>query len=235
VKILLGTILNRKFLLITLLAASLCSANLYAASLHTGEDDAAADENSLQATKLKGKDFELTIWGSANKSMYGDIDNQYQHIEIIMDGNKPVTDYIDIGGNKFQLEDIIFAPGYSFELKKLIPGTTREQLITQGSEWIPRGVGSLGTYSIYRIDEQGITELLNLITDRYRSEDEINDQPSLSLEADVQEKMENGKPVIIYCYQEDGGKYHTIIFRWNGKAFVDATGMYRKIDEKYSP
>lgn len=204
------------------------------ASTEVLSDDAAVDDNWKQ-TKLKGKDFELTIWGSASKSIYGNIDNKSQHIEITMDGGNSATNFINSDGSKFELGQVIFAPGYSFELKRLIPDTTREQLIIKGSEWIPRGVGSLGTYTIYRIDEKGITELLSLITERYRSEDEINDQPSLSFKATVQEKMENNKLVITYRYQEDGGKYHTINFRWNGKAFVDATGTYKKIDEEYYP
>ncbi len=197
--------------------------------------DEAVAEDGWKQIKLKGKDFEMTVWGSANKSIYGDIDNKYQHIEIIMNGGESVTDYIDIAGNKLKLEDIIFAPGDSFELKKLIPGAPREQLVVEGSEWIPRGVGSLGIYEIFCIDKKGITILLSLITDRYRSEDESTDQPSLNLKATVQEKVENGKLVIVYRYQEDGGEYHTINFLWNGRAFVDTTGKYKKIDKEYSP
>ena len=195
-----------------------------------GVNDTEADQNSLKQTALlKGKDFELRAWGSS--SDYAT--DRDQIIDITMASGKSVTDCIDMDGGKSKLDDIRFSPSDSFELKKLITGFPREQLVVRGSAWLTRGEGGVETYFIYRIDEAGITELLHLVTGREFDGDD--DRPSLSLTATVQEKIENGELVIVYCYKTDNRKYRTINFRWNGSAFIDATGTYKKLHEKYSP
>lgn len=185
------------------------------------------DVNSLKQTlKLKGTDFELTT-----RKVEGSKD---QSLMIIMDGKPPITNFTNLDGTKDNLENIRFSAADTFELRKLIPDVKREQLIVKGSASLSRGEGEIKNYSIYSINEGGISKLLNLITER--TFEGLNERPPLYMTAKVQEKIENGKIIVMYRYKLDNNhNYRTILFSWNGSAFIDGTGMYKKIYEKYRP
>jgi len=192
-----------------------------------GEVKEEEEENSPKlASKLKGTDFELTTQTIES--------NGEQRLTIRMNTGKPVANFTSVSGEKYLLENITYSPADSFKLKNIIPGAQREQLVVRGNTLLTRGEGQVKSYSIYRIDETGITELLNLITKR--NFDGQDNRPSLYLTATVKEKIENNKLVIEYRYKgDDMSKYRVIRFKWNGSAFVDAKGSYKKIQNKYRP
>lgn len=177
-----------------------------------------------QSKELNGVDFKLTISPNSNP--------KYQDLQVLMNGNKPIRDFIGMDGQSTKIENLTFNQNDTFELKKLIPEAEREQIIGLGREWLPDGYGALGTYSVYLVEPIHLTEVLSLITER---ECNGQDKPAQSLQATVTEKTIDGQLTIEYRYSAEKAPYQTILFRWDGKAFVDSSGRYKEIHDQYHP
>jgi hypothetical protein len=200
--------------------------------IETVEDEDVNDGELVVTAKLKGKDFELTA-----SAMSGELigyQNQYQNISIQMDNGNILSEYRNsVTGEKLRIEDAGFAPGDVFKLKNLLPGVPREQLIVEGSEWFPRGEGTTENYTIYRVDDNGITELLSLLTKRDFDGIEDSNRPAVYFSATVEEKIENKKLTIVYKYTINKGKHHKLNFEWDGRKFTEKTGKYKEVRELY--
>lgn len=192
--------------------------------------DEAEEGELIETAKLKGRDFELTA--SAMSGDYIEYQNKYQYISIVMSKGKELTEYtINETGKKFKIQEIGFAPGDVFKLKNLLPGEPREQVVVKGSEWFPRGEGTAEDYSIYRIDDNGITQLLLLTTKRDFEGVEGHNRPAINFKATVEERIENGKLTIVYKYANKKGKRRKLNFTWDGSKFNESSGKYKEVKE----
>ncbi|RFP21800.1 hypothetical protein D0T25_11180 [Duganella sp. BJB488] len=174
---------------------------------------------------LKGKDFNLQVTVNGNPS--------YRNLEVSMADGRPILLERSLGGQIGKLADTTFAPSDEFELKQLIPGDVREQIVCHGNQYLTQGEGKFGAYAIYRIEGDRLQTLLELITERDREEG--NGPSSQKLKATVEETTSDGLPAIIYRVKVEQQPERTIVFRWNGKIFEDASGEYAKIESEYNP
>ena len=76
----------------------------------------------------------------------------------------------DLDGKTGELLNTTFAPNDKFKLVKLIPGDDREQIVCEGSAYLPQGQGGLDTYTLFRIEGDRLQELMSVITQRDREE-----------------------------------------------------------------
>lgn len=198
----------------------------------TVEDADVNDGKLIETAKLNGKDFELSAFAMSGD--YIGYQNKYQKISIKMNNGKLLTDYTDnVSGKKLKIEEVGFAPGDVFNLKNMLPGEPREQLIVNGSEWFPRGEGIAENYTIYRVDDDGITELLTLLTKREFDGIEVHNRPAVHFSANVEEKLENKKLTIVYKYTNNNGKRHKLNFVWDGRKFTEKSGKYKAVKDLY--
>jgi hypothetical protein len=174
---------------------------------------------------LKGSDFLLRVSVNGNDS--------YRNVEVSMDDGKTVGLVGDLDGKTGELLNTTFAPNDKFKLVKLIPGDDREQLVREGSAYLPQGQGGLDTYTLFRIEGDRLQELMSVITQRDREEG--NGPPAQKLDAHLEQTTVDGKPAFIYRVTADAAPERTILFVWNGKRFEDASGAYEKIREEYLP
>lgn len=173
----------------------------------------------------RGEDFVLSVTENGN--------SLYKNLEIKLANGNSIKEVIGIDGSTSRLENLLFSNNAQFELKRLLPNEKREQIVVTGKTVLPGGYGTVGTYTIYRVDEEQLTELINLITER--DFPGLEGQPAQKLTASVSEKMEDGQLAIVYRFLADSLHYRTIVFRWNGSDFVDSSGKYKSIDAKYRP
>ncbi|MCU6498257.1 hypothetical protein LPN04_10680 [Rugamonas sp. A1-17] len=194
-----------------------------AASAHEEQEDA---EGEAQVTKsLKGKDFSLQVTVNGNDS--------FRNLEVSMSDDRQIRLVRSRKGEISELSNLIFSPADNFELKRFIPDDAREQILCKGSQFLSRGAGSLGSYSLYRIEDDHLQELVSLLTER-----EVEDGNGFTpqkLHATVEETTRDGQPAIIYRVKADKHRERIIVFRWNGKIFEDASGQYDKIIAEYIP
>lgn len=198
------------------------------ASAETAEITEESEQETVMAD-LKGKDFQLkgTVMGNPDFA-------NYQGVEVTMSDGTPIPEMIDLEGNVYQMENLVWSHIDTFELKNLILGDEREQIVLYGMSWIPRGIGGLDTYAVYRVEPKRLTELVSVITGRTSADVKPGEKP-FNFKAIVTEKSENGQPVLEYEYGEEGEPKHILYFKWNGKFFEEPTGKYAKIREKYQP
>lgn len=190
--------------------------------------DADADEqNALQPTlSLKGKDFSLDVFVNGNEL--------FRNVDISMDDNRPIRWLRQLDGEALELAGTTFSPGDDFELKHLIPGEAREQIICKGGAALSAGQGIIATYAIFRIEGDTLQELFNVITKRERDGDGDGAAPQ-QLEANVEPTTRDGQPAFLYRVKAGADPEKTIVFRWNGKQFEDTSGEYAKIRDEYAP
>ena len=186
--------------------------------------DAAPEEGAITQT-LSGRDFTLQLAVNGNE--------KYRDLSITMSDGTPVTKLHSLQGTSGELSNITFAPGDTFELSSLIPGQAREQIVCKGSDYLMGGEGTLETFSMYRIDNGELHELISVITGREREEG--NGPPAQKLAASATQTTQDGTPAIIYRVKAGDAPERTITFLWNGKQFVDASGEYKKLDQQYRP
>ena len=189
-------------------------------------DEVSEDEANGNLTKtLKGKDFTLKTWGHEGAPVT-------QTVTVTMNDGSTVDNWVGHDGQKGDLFNLTW--NGDIDLKNLIPGMPREQIISHTSDWFPRGEGTLETYSICLVGEGKIEEVLRVITGR--DFDGIGDRPAVSFSATVEEVLKNGELSILYRYQDKKSKNRTIIFKWNGKIFEDtSSGKYEKLESQYWP
>jgi hypothetical protein len=173
----------------------------------------------------RGEDFVLSVTENGN--------SLYKNLEITLTNGNPIKDVISIDGSTSRLENLLFSNNALFELKRLLPNEEREQIVVTAKTVLPGGYGTVGNYTIYRVDEEKLTQLINLITER--DFPGLEGQPVQKLTASVSEKMEDGQLAIVYRFLADSLHHRTIVFRWNGSSFVDSSGKYKSIDAKYRP
>lgn len=187
--------------------------------------EAPDDDEGKLTQLLKGKDFTLRVTENGNQ--------MFRNLEVSMADGRPVHALRSMDGQIGELSNTTFAPADNFELKQVIPGDVREQILCKGSELLNRGEGMLGTYSLYRINGDQLQELISLVTER-----EVEDGNGLTpqkLSATVEETTRDGQPAIVYRVKAGALPERTIEFRWNGKRFEDASGEYAKIASEYRP
>lgn len=186
----------------------------------------AADAVEPEITQsLKGRDFTLRVSVNGNDS--------YRNVDIGMDDGTPIQLLRSLEGQSGPLDNITFAPADKFELINLLAGEPREQIVCQGSQWLTRGEGGLGSYTIYRIEGERLQELVSVITERDREGDD--GKPAKKLEAQVEHTTRDGVPALLYRVKKGAEPERTIVFLWNGKRFDDASGAYQKIADEYLP
>ncbi len=190
-------------------------------AVETFDSDAAFESPN---NELHGKDFTVNIT---------DDGALYKNLNINLNDGKSINELVRADGSTTNLEKVLFSSGNVFELKRLLPNIAREQLIIKGSAVLTDGYGIVKDYSVYRIDDTKLTELINLVTERDFSG--AKGQSALKLTGTVTDKEENGKFFIIYRYRANQTKFQTILFQWNGSRFVDPSGQYEKLNEKYRP
>lgn len=174
---------------------------------------------------LKGRDFSLRVSVNGNES--------FRDLQVEMDDGTPVRLLRTLAGETGELSNMTFAPADTFELVKLIPGETREQIVCKGSSLLNRGEGMLDTYTLYRIEGDHLQELISVITMRDREEDE--GMPAQKLKASIEATTRDGQPAFLYRVKTGNAPEQTIVFLWNGKQFEEASGAYRKIEEANAP
>jgi hypothetical protein len=173
---------------------------------------------------LKGKDF------TAKVIISGDL---HRELSVDMDNGTPVTFIRSVAGTDTPLEDNVVPAGYAYELKQVLPGEPREQIVCDGGELLPRGEGMLDTYSVYRVEGDHLQELINVITNR--DVEEGNGPAPKQLKATLELSTRDGQPAYIYRVKAETRSEQTIVFRWNGKIFEDTSGAYRAIADEYNP
>lgn len=193
-------------------------------ALNHAETEEAPEDGEITQT-LKGRDFTLQVAVNGNE--------RYRDVSITMDDGVPLNALHTLQGTSAELSNLTFAPGDTFELSTLIPGQPREQIVCKGSAYLMGGEGMLETFTMYRIDDGKLHELINVITARDREEG--NGPPAQKLEATVTQTTQDGKPAIVYRVTADGAPERTITFLWDGRQFIDASGEYAKIGEQYHP
>lgn len=176
---------------------------------------------------LKGVDFLIETYDNGN--------DQDKDISITFDDGKTIAQYFDINDKKYQIGQILFNKNDQFELKKILPDAPREQLIITGSNFLHEGMGTVDVYQIFIIEKNAMVNILNLLTERNRDKVEMYQLPPQKLKATVQLEVENGQPLIKYQYSLEDSPLQTILFKWNGKKFVDTSGKYKEIENEYTP
>ncbi|GJJ02117.1 hypothetical protein RugamoR64_26550 [Duganella rhizosphaerae] len=175
---------------------------------------------------LKGKDFLLEVTAPPIETI--------RFLSITMSNGQSVSKYKALHGSQASaMSDARFAPAHNFELKTIIPGEPREQIVCKGSEMLMRGEGMLGHYMMFRIEGDTLQELVQLIIERDREDG--NGPPPQKLKATVEESTRDGQPALVYRVKVEQQPERTIVFRWNGKFFEDASGEYAKIEAEYNP
>jgi hypothetical protein len=193
--------------------------------LGASELDVATSPDDAPIAELHGTDFTAIVSRNGNPL--------YKNLAIELNDGGSINDLVRSTGNNVKLENELFSAGDTFELRRLLPTTVREQLIVKGSEALSDGLGPVSTYAIYHVENTVVTELLNLVTERdFRG---LKGDPALKIAATITEKTEDGQLSIVYSYAVNRTKPQTIIFKWNGKEFVDETGTYKQLDKKYRP
>jgi hypothetical protein len=188
----------------------------------SGDSDAPSD---APFAELHGKDFTVTVSENGNEL--------YKNLAIKLSNGTSIGEILYLSGDKRQLENELYSQADKFELVRILPHAAREQLVVKGSAALPDGYGTIGSYAIYRIDDTMITELLNVVTERDFSG--LEGQAAQKFSATVTPETREGKTVIAYRYMTDKEPFKTIVFEWDGKSFVDPSGSYRHLDEKYRP
>ena len=191
---------------------------------------AAAEEAPTEAMEveqsLKGKDFLLEVSAPPMETI--------RFLSITMGDGQSVSKFKGLHDTKAtDMSDARFAPAHHFELKNLIPGEAREQIVCKGSEMLMRGEGMLGHYMMFRIEGDTLRELVQLIIERDREDG--NGPPPQKLKATVEETTRDGQPALVYRVKVEQQPERTIVFRWNGKLFEDPSGEYEKLTADYNP
>ncbi|WP_288378006.1 hypothetical protein [uncultured Massilia sp.] len=188
-------------------------------------DPARAPSAGEVTQSLKGADFTLRVTVNGN--------DRYRDLEITMDDGKPVRFFRAPGSEPGDLSNIIFDQADTFALARLLPDEAREQIVVAGSQWLMRGEGLLGRYTVYRIAGEELQEIFSVITERDREEG--NGPPPQKLAARVEPATRDGAPAFAYHVKAGDAAERTIVFVWNGERFDDPGGDYANIEEEYAP
>ncbi|MQA37331.1 hypothetical protein [Rugamonas aquatica] len=194
--------------------------------VHAPQPEGGSDGEEVEITQtLKGKDFTLEVYASGSDPV--------RNLMISMTESSEIRLFRSDSGQTSELGSMLFAPADTFELKELIPGEPRQQILCKGKQLLSRGAGTLGSYSLYRIEGDHLQELLSLIVERVVEEG--NGYQPQTLHATVEETTRDGQPLIVYRVKAGKLAERTIEFRWNGKLFEDASGEYAKLTAAYNP
>ena len=188
------------------------------------QSDAAPSAGEV-AQSLKGADFTLRVLVNGN--------DRYRDLDITMDDGKPIRLIRALGAEPGELEHVTFDQAETFALVRLLPDEAREQIVSTGSQWLMRGEGTLGRYTVYRIAGEELQEIFSVLTEREREEG--NGPPPQKLTARVEPTTRNGAPAFAYHVRAGDAAERTIVFVWDGERFDDPSGEYAKIEEEYAP
>jgi len=185
-----------------------------------------ADPSAGEATQsLKGADFTLRVLVNGN--------DRYRDLDITMDDGKPIRLIRALGAEPGELEHVSFDQGETFALVRLLPDEAREQIVSTGSQWLMRGEGTLGRYTLYRIAGEELQEIFSVLTEREREEG--NGPPPQKLSARVEPTTRDGAPAFAYHVKAGDAAERTIVFAWDGERFDDPSGEYARIEDEYAP
>ena len=194
--------------------------------VHAPQPEGGSDGEEVEVTQtLKGSDFLLEVISSGSDPI--------RNLMISMTDGSEIRQFRSDAGQTSELADMTFAPADTFELRALIPGEPRQQILCKGKQLLSRGAGTLGSYSLYRIVGDHLQELLSLIVER--EVEDGNGYPPQTLRATVEETTRDAQPLIVYRVKAGKLAERTIEFRWNGKLFEDTSGEYAKITAAYNP
>ena len=177
------------------------------------------------AQSLKGADFTLRVLVNGN--------DRYRDLDITMADGKPIRLIRALGAEPGELEHVTFDQAETFALVRLLPDEAREQIVSTGSQWLMRGEGTLGRYTVYRIAGEELQEIFSVLTEREREDG--NGPPPQKLSARVEPTTRDGAPAFAYHVKAGDAAERTIVFVWNGERFDDANNEYARIEEEYAP
>ena len=191
--------------------------------------ETAADYEPLPAGEitqsLKGRDFSLRVSVNGNDA--------FRNLDITLADGTPVRTLRMLEGGNGELSSMTFAPADTFELVNLIPGEPREQIVCKGAAALTQGEGEIDTYTLYRIVDDRLEELFDVITARDREAD--GNMTAQQLKATLEPATRDGRPAFVYRVRTGGLPERTIVFVWNGKRFEDTSGTYAQINADNRP
>ena len=201
-------------------------AQAVAAAPEAAAQETQSDANPSEVSQsLKGVDFTLRVLVNGN--------DRYRDLDITMDDGKPIRLIRALGAEPGELEHVTFDQAETFALVKLLPDEAREQIVSTGNQWLMRGEGTLGRYTVYRIAGEELQEIFSVLTEREREEG--NGPPPQQLSARVEPTTRDGAPAFDYHVKAGDAAERTIVFAWDGERFDDPSGEYAKIEEEYAP
>lgn len=184
-----------------------------------------AEESPQPTQVLKGKDFTVKVLPNGN--------NIYRDLIVTTNDGTTVDQMEGVGGKLLQMKDVIFNAGDAFEIQSILPGEPREQLVVKGRTLLPEGYGILGNFQVYLLEGHRLIRIFDVLTER--DLDATDKYPALKLQAEVKPTMENGQPAYTYRYKSGKAPYRSLVFHWDGHQFTEPTGVYRKIEQEYTP